>query len=147
MGKLKTAYFGCSEFYLKVKLNVRLNATRERLNIIRSVGRELTQAARTRIVKIFCSFLAVKLIFIWASLVAQVIKNLPAVQETWVRSLGQEDPLERRAWQPTPVFLPGEFHRGAWRVAVHGVAKSQTQLSNTLLVCKFIYLACCSEIS
>ena len=46
-----------------------------------------------------------------ASLVAQVIKNLPAVQETWVRSLGQEDPLEERAWQLTPVFLPGEFHR------------------------------------
>ena len=30
----------------------------------------------------------------WASLVAQSVKNLPAVQETWVRSLGQEDPLE-----------------------------------------------------
>ena len=27
--------------------------------------------------------------------------------ETWVQSLGYEDPL-RRAWQPTPVFLPGE---------------------------------------
>ena len=30
----------------------------------------------------------------WASLVAQMIKNLPAMQETWVRSLGWEDPLE-----------------------------------------------------
>ena len=30
----------------------------------------------------------------WASLVAQLVKNLPAVQETWVRSLGGEDPLE-----------------------------------------------------
>ena len=30
----------------------------------------------------------------WASLVAQVVKNLPAMQETWVRSLGWEDPLE-----------------------------------------------------
>ena len=30
-----------------------------------------------------------------ASLVAQVVKNLPAIQETWVRSLGQEDPLEK----------------------------------------------------
>ena len=29
----------------------------------------------------------------------------------WVQSLGQEDPLEERAWQLTPVFLPGEFHR------------------------------------
>ena len=43
-----------------------------------------------------------------ASLVAQ-IKNLPAVQETRVRSLGWEDPL-RRKWQPIPIFLPGEFH-------------------------------------
>ena len=31
----------------------------------------------------------------WASLVAQLLKNLPAVQETWVRSLGWEDPLEK----------------------------------------------------
>ena len=31
-------------------------------------------------------------------------------QETRVQYLGQEDPLERE-WQPTPVFLPGEFHR------------------------------------
>ena len=30
----------------------------------------------------------------WASLVAQMVKNLPAMQETWVRSLGREDPLE-----------------------------------------------------
>ena len=35
------------------------------------------------------------------------VKNLPGVQ---VRSLGQEDPLEKE-WQPTPVFLPGGFHR------------------------------------
>ena len=40
-------------------------------------------------------------------LVAQTVKNLPAVQKTWVQSLGQEDPW-RRAWQPPPVFLPGE---------------------------------------
>ena len=38
-----------------------------------------------------------------------MVKNLPAMPETWVQSLGWEDPL-RRAWQPTPVFLPGEFH-------------------------------------
>ena len=55
----------------------------------------------------------------------QTAKNLPAVQETQVQSLGQEDPLEKE-WQPTPVFLPGEFHgQGAWRASVHGVAKSQ----------------------
>ena len=32
---------------------------------------------------------------VWASLVAQMVKNLPAVWETWVPSLGQEDPLEK----------------------------------------------------
>ena len=31
----------------------------------------------------------------WASLMAQLVKNLPAMQETWVRSLGREDPLEK----------------------------------------------------
>ena len=35
------------------------------------------------------------LVLLEASLVAQTVKNLPAVQETWVRSLGQEDPLEK----------------------------------------------------
>ena len=43
----------------------------------------------------------------WASLVAQMVKNLPTMQENWVRSLGREVPW-RREWQPTPVFLPGE---------------------------------------
>jgi len=33
--------------------------------------------------------------YFWASLVAQLVKNLPAMQETWVRSLGCEDPLEK----------------------------------------------------
>ena len=44
-----------------------------------------------------------------ASLVAQMVKNLPAMQEIQVQSLGQEDPLEKE-WIPTAVFLPGEFH-------------------------------------
>ena len=37
---------------------------------------------------------------------AQMVKNLPVMQETWVQFLGLEEPLEG-AWQPTPVFLPG----------------------------------------
>ena len=44
-----------------------------------------------------------------ASLVAQLVKNLPATWETWVWSLGWEDPW-RRERLPTPVFWPGEFH-------------------------------------
>ena len=43
----------------------------------------------------------------WASLVAQMVKNLPAVQETWVQSWVGKIPW-KRAWHPTPVFLPGE---------------------------------------
>ena len=42
-----------------------------------------------------------------ASLVAQMVKNRPAMQETWIQSLGWEDPLEE-GMQPTPIFLPGE---------------------------------------
>ena len=33
--------------------------------------------------------------FCWASLVSQLVKNLPAMRDTWVRSLGWEDPLEK----------------------------------------------------
>ena len=46
---------------------------------------------------------------------AQLVKNLPAMWETWVQSLGWEDPW-RRERLPTPVFWPREFHRpyGPW---------------------------------
>ena len=62
---------------------------------------------------------------------AQAVKSLPAVQETWFRPLGWEDPLEKgmathssiHAWR-----IP--MDRGAWQATVHGVAKSQTQLSD-----------------
>ena len=40
----------------------------------------------------------------------QLEKNLPAMQDTWVRSLGWEDPLEIWKPQPTPAFLTREFH-------------------------------------
>ena len=62
----------------------------------------------------------------WASLVAQLVKNPPAVWETWIQSLGREDPLEKGKatfLQNSPVFWPGEFH-------AHGIAKSQIRLSN-----------------
>ena len=47
--------------------------------------------------------------FTWASLVAQLVKNPPAIQETWVRSLGWENPLERGT-ATLSIFWPGEFH-------------------------------------
>ena len=53
-----------------------------------------------------------------------MVKSLPAVWETQVRSPGQEDPLEKKM-AANPVFLPGKSH--GWRslaATVHGVAKS-----------------------
>ena len=50
--------------------------------------------------------------------------------ETWVRSLGQEDPW-RRQWHPTPVLVPGKSHGWkTWQATVHGVAGSRTRLSD-----------------
>ena len=45
----------------------------------------------------------------WASLVVQLVKNLPAMRETWVRSLGRKDPLEKGKATHSSI-LPGEFH-------------------------------------
>ena len=44
-----------------------------------------------------------------ASMVVQTVKNLPAMQETWVQSLGQEDPLEKQMATHALVFLPGRL--------------------------------------
>ena len=67
-----------------------------------------------------------------ASLMVQTVKNLPVMWETWVRSLGWEDSLEEDmathscilAWR-----IP--MDRGAWRATVHGITKSQTELSDS----------------
>ena len=56
-------------------------------------GTELAHITRWRILNIF-GYLFVFLVFCWAFLVAQMLKRLPAMQETWVQSLGREDPLE-----------------------------------------------------
>ena len=45
----------------------------------------------------------------WVSPVAQMVKDMPAMWETWVRFLGWEDTW-RRERLPTPVFWPGKFH-------------------------------------
>ena len=59
---------------------------------------------------------------LWASLVAQMVKGLPAMQETQVQSLGWEDPLEEgMATHSSTVAWRIPMDRGAWRAAVHGV--------------------------
>ena len=75
----------------------------------------------------------------WVSLLTQccrgfpcssVVKNRPAMQETWVQFLDQEDPF-RREWQLILVFCLENFmDRGALWVIVHWVTKSQIQLNN-----------------
>ena len=68
---------------------------------------------------------------IWAFLVAQAVKNPPATQETWVRSLGWEDLLqEGMATHSSILAWRIPMDRGARQATVHGVAKSQTQLSD-----------------
>ena len=56
-----------------------------------------------------------------------MVKNPPAMRETWVQSLGWEDPLEE-GMAIHPSILAGRIHvdRGAWRAIVHGVMKSWT---------------------
>ena len=66
-----------------------------------------------------------------ASLMAQMVKKLPAVWETWVQLLGQEDPLEKDT--ATHSSIPAwriSMCRAAWKSTVHGVTKSRTQLSD-----------------
>ena len=60
---------------------------------------------------------------------AQTVKNLPAMRETWVRSLGRESP---RGGHGNPLqysFLENPTDRGAWWAAVHRIAKNRTRLS------------------
>ena len=67
-------------------------------------------------------------VYLWMFMefmVAQMVKCLLAMQETWVRSLGREDPLEKgMALQYS--CLENSMDRGTWWATTHRVAKSQT---------------------
>ena len=69
----------------------------------------LSLSIKRKVAKEICTFLRTFNTQFLASQVAQRLKHLPAMRETWVRSLGQEDPLEKE-WQSTPVILSGESH-------------------------------------
>ena len=85
----------------------------------------------------FVSFL-LPILYFWAdsyllraSLVAQMVKKLPAMWETWVQSLGWEDPVEVGMETHSRILawrIP--MDRGAWWATVHGVTKSWTGLSD-----------------
>ena len=60
-----------------------------------------------------------------------MVKNPPAIRETWVQSLGWEDPLEEGMATHSSILawrIPTD--RGAWQATVHSVEKSRTQLSD-----------------
>ena len=94
----------------------------------------------------------------WASLVAQMEKNPPTIWETWVYPwVGKIH--GRRAWQPIPVFLPGEFQdRRAWLTTAHGLQRVRHDwatftfciFTNCLLFLRIYYyilhnFSCCCE--
>ena len=61
-----------------------------------------------------------------ASLVAQMVKNLPAMQETQVHSLDWEDPLEKgRATYSSISCLENSINKGPWQATFYGVTKTQ----------------------
>ena len=71
------------------------------------------------------------MVILWTSLVIQMVKNLPAMQETRVQSPGQEIPGEGNGNPLQYSCLENSMDREAWRAIVHGVAKSWTQLNNS----------------
>ena len=71
-----------------------------------------------------------------ASLVVQTVNSLPAMQETQVQSLGQEDTW-RRKWQPTPVFLPGEFQGQRSLVGYSPWGRQELDMSEQLTLSHF----------
>ena len=77
------------------------------------------------------------MLHVGASLIAQLVKKPPAMQETRVRFLGREDPLEKGKTTHSS-FL-------AWRIplTVHGFANSQTGLSDFHFQCKLFYVEQC----
>ena len=66
-------------------------------------------------------------IFVWASLIPQLVKNPPVMQETLVWSSGQEDPLEKGKGIHSGIFVWRILWRGDRRAVEHGVAKIQRQ--------------------
>ena len=62
---------------------------------------------------------------------AQTVTKSLVMQETWVQSLGWEDPLEQENINPLPYpCLENPMDRGAWWATVHGVATSWTRLND-----------------
>ena len=75
-----------------------------------------------------------------------MVKHLPTMQETQVRSLGQEDPLEKEVDPLQYSCLENPMDGGAWWATDHGVAKSRPRLSDFSSL-PFMLLYCCQPSS
>ena len=74
-------------------------------------------------------YVIVLVYFTWASLVAQTVKNPPAMWKTWIQSLGWEDPLQETLATCSSVLAWRiSLDRGTWWAAVHGVKESECGL-------------------
>ena len=66
----------------------------------------------------------------WASMVTQLVENPPAMQETWVQSLGWKGPMEKETATHSSILFfyscLNSRDRGTWQVTIHGVTKSRT---------------------
>ena len=71
----------------------------------------------------------------FTSLVAQMAKNLTAMQKTWVQFLGQEDPLEKgMTTQSSITCLENSMDIGAWQATTHELQKSDTTEGLSILL-------------
>ena len=76
---------------------------------------------------------------------SSAVKNLPAMQEMRVWSLGQEDPLEKEMAVPSSIlFWKNPMDRGTWWPVVHGVTKSRARLSDYF---DFHIVTCCYSVT
>ena len=59
-----------------------------------------------------------------------MVKNLPAMQETWVQSMGREDPLKKEMATHSSTLMENSMDRGAWRATVYGGHKESDMIEH-----------------
>ena len=87
------------------------------------------QLSKLKVLKLVSGLREATYSYSWTllTLVAPTVKRLPTVRETWVQSLGWEDPLGKEMATPLQYScLENPMDRGAWWATVHGVAESDT---------------------
>ena len=82
--------------------------------------------------------------YVPGSMMAQMVKNLPAMQETRVWSLGQEDPLGKEM-ATHPIFLPGEFHEQRSLVGYSPWDHKEPDTTEVTACTVILYLVCGSD--